>query len=57
METEVRSDTLNFAIAGFVTAAMDPYVRTFAEKPASRNTYLPIFTLIRAFLTEMLSID
>jgi hypothetical protein len=32
METEVRSNTLNFAIAGFVAAAMDLDTKIFAEK-------------------------
>jgi hypothetical protein len=46
METEVRSDTLDFAIAGFVAAAMDLDKKMFAEKPASISIYLRIFTLI-----------
>jgi hypothetical protein len=52
METEVRFNTLNFAIAGFVAAAIDLDTIIFAEKPASGSIYLQIFTLIQALLTE-----
>jgi hypothetical protein len=51
MQTEVRSDTLNFTKAGFVAAAMNMNTRIFSEKPASRSIYLRIFTLIQALLT------
>jgi hypothetical protein len=57
METEVRSDTLNFAIAGLGAAAMDLDMRILAEKPASRSIYLRILTLIQALLTAPRSIE
>jgi hypothetical protein len=46
MKTEVRSDTLNFVISGFSAAAIDLDTREFAEKPALRSIFLPIFALI-----------
>jgi hypothetical protein len=51
MQAEVRSDTLNFAIAEFVAAAMNMNTRIFSENPASRSIYLPIFILIQTLLT------
>jgi hypothetical protein len=57
MKTDVHFDNLNFAIAGFVAAAMDMDARIFSEKPASRNIYLPILALIQALLTAPLSIE
>jgi hypothetical protein len=57
MKTEARSNTLNFAIAGFVSAAMDLGTRISTENPASRSIYLPNFALIQALLTAVRSIE
>jgi hypothetical protein len=57
MGTDVRSDALNFTIAGFDAAIMDLDTRIFTEKPASRSIYLRIFTLIQALLTVPHSIE
>jgi hypothetical protein len=57
MGTDVRSDGLNFAIAGFDATAMDLDTRIFAEKPVSIIIYLRIFTLIQALLTAPRSIE
>jgi hypothetical protein len=45
-EAEVGFGTLNFVNAGFLAAAIYPDARTFVEKPASRNIFILIFTLI-----------
>jgi hypothetical protein len=42
----VPSNTLSFAISGFVDAAMDLDIRIFVEKPVSRSIYFPILILI-----------
>jgi hypothetical protein len=57
MGTGVRSDVLNFTIAGFDAAAIDLDTRIFDEKPASISIYLQIFTLIQALLTAPRSIE
>jgi hypothetical protein len=45
MKTEVRPDALNFVNSRLIAAAMDLDTRAFAEKPASRSIFLPIFAL------------